>query len=1309
MQAVCRWAVTLLLVLPFLSLEPLAAQEVTISGDVSPSPAGSPTWSVSNLNIGDSGVGSLTIDSGGLVSASGQSSIGNQAGSNGSATVNGGTWNSFLFSVGEAGTGELVINSGLVSNSNSSFMAFASGSTGNTTVNGGTLSNAQGFLVGGSGTANLTVSGGTVSSAFTRIGVSAGGVGNIKVTSGALNSTSMEVGFRGTGHLVITGGTVSADRSRLGTLSGSTGTAMMSGGSWTNTDYLSVGQSGTGTMLMTGGLVSNANGYVGENASGTGSMTMSGGTWSNSNSLSVGKAGNGSLQIQDDAIVSVAGGAGTVKVAEQAGSTGTVNFGSYDLLNSTRAGTLEAAAVVFGAGTGTVNFNQNHAFTFDKTISGAGRVVQRGSGTTTLTEASSYTGGTLVSGGTLHITDDSALGTGPVAVTGGTLSSSGDLYVGGTSTSDLEIVGNGVVSVAGGAGTVRVADLAGSTGALNFGAYDLLHPTSVGTLEAAGIVFGAGTGTVNFNQNDAFSFDTPTSGAGQVVQRGSGTTTLTGPNTYSGGTAISGGMLRTTDVGALGSGAVALNTGGTLAPMGTLGITQLDWNGGAVTSTLGATSSFLDIDGDLNLTGPGTFNFLSGTGFEINQEYLLLSAGNLSLYAVADFVGTPNSIFRLDVVTGQLFVSFIGTTTGPVLQNDGPYFTLSNADFLVNGAVKTGSPVQSNTVNGLIFNPGSSLQVFNDLTVSSGNFTVDAGSATVAGGQLISPGDFAKLGAGVLNILSDVLVNGAANLNMGSLFVNGLFTTNGGLAVFQNAFLGGSGIINGDVVNNGTVAPGNSPGSLTVNGDFTQTSVGTLQVEVGSATVFDQLLVSGSANLAGTLQVLNFGGNQFTYGQQVPFLQAGSISGEFDQILMPNPSIFRGRFLVDGETGLLLVAPTSYTLVAQTTNQQNVARALDSFIPATSGDRLAVSTALDLQSAEQYPAAFDQIAPTFYESLANITIEQTNAQNQMLAQRLSAVRLGVRGFQAIGIEAPLVHDKSGKSVLDAKDGKDILTPGPDNKWGVWAQGNGIFAKVTNVSQVPNYRFQSGGFLAGADYQWSEGLTTGLFAGYQGLYAKYNGGGSNTINSALFGGYATYQKGGFYSDLIVSGGYSNYNVRRPINFSTVDRTAVSKPDGGQFNTYLDFGYDWKVGGFTFGPILAGQYTYAGIAPFTESGADSLDLRVNQQNANSLRTSLGGRVAYTWNLTDKIAIIPEVRMLWQHEFLNNPRNIGAALDGGNGPAFGYETSAPARDSVFAGAGVSAQFGDRWNAYFYYNADFGRQDFVSNMISGGLGWKF
>ncbi|HRJ72164.1 MAG TPA: autotransporter domain-containing protein [Terrimicrobiaceae bacterium] len=1058
---------------------------------------------------------------------------------------------------------------------------------------------------------------------------------------------------------------------------------------------------------------------------------------------------------------------------------------------------------------GVLVFDRTNDWEFGGVISGSGSVVKNGAGAVLLSGANTFSGTTQLNAGTLRIGDDSALGTGTLAINGGTLGNDGNggfpliqndivanadfgfsvdgagaglemegrlalgtgtrtilfdgdgmVCFGGvisgenltllsaSGTSDVQFCGidsntfSGTLRVGGGVqlllnkdpGAAAVAgdlvvdalgvaelggdgQLAATSSVQVDGLLDLLFSTDVAInrLSGSGTVQGGMIGGTLTVQGGNFAGSILEGAATQALAKtGAGTLVLAGANGFTGGTTIDAGVLRTQNQSALAAGPVTINAG-SLAPVGRIDIATLTWNGGTVAASLGSVPSFVNIAGNLVLgAGGGGFVFSEGAGYAANTAYGILSAANLGTYTTTNFFGnalggvTPT--FTINGTT--LFVSFIGASTGGTLSNYAPVFTPTNADFFVNGQVQTSNA--PNTVNSLTFAGGSFLEVFNNLFVTNGNFIVNGGSATIGGsGNVIAPGTFTKLGGGLLNVLTNLFVAGNANIANGGLAVNGTLTANN-LFVQLGAWLQGNGVIFGNVFNSGLVAPGNSPGTLSIAGNFTQAGTATLAIELASPTNFDRLIVTGNASLAGTLAVQSFGGFEPEYGQQFAFLQAGSISGSFDTITIWDPSVYRARFLTEGGTGSILIAPASYTLVAETTNQRNVAAALDGFIPATSGDRLTVSLALDMQSAEQYPAAFDQIAPTFYESLANITIEQANAQSQMLAQRMSAVKLGAAGFQAYGMESPLVHDIDGKSVLESKD----VVPQSavrDPQWSTWVQGNGIFAKVVNVSQVPGYRFQSGGFLFGADYAWSgrgqEGpaLTTGVFAGYQGTYAKYSGGGNNTINSALFGGYASFQNGGFSADAIVGGGYSNYNVRRPIAFSSIDRTATAKPDGGQFSTYLDAGYDWKAGGFTFGPLVSAQYTYAGIAPFTEDGAGSLNLAVDQQNVNSLRTNIGGRIAYTWNVTDTVVIVPEVRMFWQHEFLNNPRNIGASLDGGSGAGFGYETSTPDRDSIFAGAGVSAQFGERWNGYVYYNADFGRQDYIGQMISTGLNWKF
>ena len=82
--------------------------------------------------------------------------------------------------------------------------------------------------------------------------------------------------------------------------------------------------------------------------------------------------------------------------------------------------------------------------------------------------------------------------------------------------------------------------------------------------------------------------------------------------------------------------------------------------------------------------------------------------------------------------------------------------------------------------------------------------------------------------------------------------------------------LAGTGVIDADVSNQGTVNPGMSdPGSLTINGNYTDSPSGQLTIEVASPEEFDQLVVNGTASLAGTLAVVPIN-TTLDFGQKLP-------------------------------------------------------------------------------------------------------------------------------------------------------------------------------------------------------------------------------------------------------------------------------------------------------------------------------------------------------------------------------------------------------------------------------------------------------
>jgi uncharacterized protein with beta-barrel porin domain len=90
---------------------------------------------------------------------------------------------------------------------------------------------------------------------------------------------------------------------------------------------------------------------------------------------------------------------------------------------------------------------------------------------------------------------------------------------------------------------------------------------------------------------------------------------------------------------------------------------------------------------------------------------------------------------------------------------------------------------------------------------------------------------------------------GAISLNGGNISATSI-TINGGS-------LNGVGTVTGNLNNNATVNPGFSPGVITINGDYAQGSTGVLNIEIAGTAdgEYDQLIVSGQANLDGTLNV----------------------------------------------------------------------------------------------------------------------------------------------------------------------------------------------------------------------------------------------------------------------------------------------------------------------------------------------------------------------------------------------------------------------------------------------------------------------
>lgn len=763
----------------------------------------------------------------------------------------------------------------------------------------------------------------------------------------------------------------------------------------------------------------------------------------------------------------------------------------------------------------------------------------------------------------------------------------------------------------------------------------------------------------------------------------------------------------------------------------------------------------VDVDGILHLVNSGVIKGIGAGGVNDsdnrpnNAEGVSIGGGTIVNLAGGQIIGeNPTSTgaagngILVDDSSGGNALSATSITNSGLIQGKNGYAIkiigtfgdtlVNNAGGVIQGAagvttIETGGGADIMTNAGTVISGGSkaidlgegddSLSILGGQAAIVGDVHGGSGANTLvinpgAGGRFVfnhSFYDFQKAqfqsGTTVLNGTS--FLDGTTSVTGGSLLVNGALMTPQ-VNVSHGALLGGNGYISGNVHNAGTVSPGNSIGHLTIGGNYTQTSSGTLLIEVAGPGRYDRLTVHGTAHLDGTLRIASLN-KHVSFGDQYPFLRAGKITGRFDRIVMPNPGVLRGRFLTEGGTGILLVAPASYTLVAQTPNQARLARALDRWIGTEHGDVGEVTLALDVLRAEQYPAAFEAILPTYYAGALRTGIELSHNHGQLLHQQLSARRLGQRALagEAATAPAPTVGSKNPKAV------QKVAAPvqpalGDDARWNAWVQGSGLFSSG-GLSLTPGEDFESGTILVGADYALSEHFALGLFASYQEGWGDYANGGETDLESVRFGLYATIDHEGFYANAAVGGGTTDYSIVRPLSWASLDRTARSNPDAAEFFSLIGTGYDFQFGNFTVGPQLSAQYTRLEMDGVKETGAGVLNLGLDDSTSESFRTYLGGRLAYTIHASETVAIIPELRVFWQHEFLQDDETLHARLDSGRGPGFDYQSSTDDRDAVFVGAGVGVQVGTELYFNVYYNADFGRGDDGNHAVSASMNFKF
>lgn len=336
--------------------------------------------------------------------------------------------------------------------------------------------------------------------------------------------------------------------------------------------------------------------------------------------------------------------------------------------------------------------------------------------------------------------------------------------------------------------------------------------------------------------------------------------------------------------------------------------------GGAVGGSPPTDTPTLNIAGG-TITDTGNFDVaINGSGTPGGGPTVNVTGGTISGNPMIlsqpwiDFSGAGSGTFRLvgasSVFTGSILSGTIGSNDhviadarafpsyggGTVLNinsnvtNDGTLDVTdsdsSGSSVAANLEVGSGDTLTNDgTVN---FDPGpgsiGTRTLSGALSNDSGhainvNFPVGVGPSQPP--QLTNAGDV-EVGSGQTLNLSGSYTQSSGITNLGGsgaqLVVPGTLL-NGGQLI-------GSGTVQGDLSNGATVAPSPSPATISVTGNYTQSSAGTLSTQVTS-TGADKLAVTGTAALDGTLQVSTASGFSPSVGQQFQVLSGSSVSGTF--------------------------------------------------------------------------------------------------------------------------------------------------------------------------------------------------------------------------------------------------------------------------------------------------------------------------------------------------------------------------------------------------------------------------------------------
>ncbi|WP_458723919.1 autotransporter outer membrane beta-barrel domain-containing protein [Pseudomonas brenneri] len=544
-------------------------------------------------------------------------------------------------------------------------------------------------------------------------------------------------------------------------------------------------------------------------------------------------------------------------------------------------------------------------------------------------------------------------------------------------------------------------------------------------------------------------------------------------------------------------------------------------------------------------------------------------------------------------------------------------------------------------------------------------------------------GGLTKQGIGTLVLTGNNTYSGPTLVNQGLLAVNGSLTSQ--VTVSNSGVLGGSGSIGAlTAKSGGTVAPGNSIGTLNVAGDVNFDAGSTYAVEL-SNTSSDRIVAGGKATLNGGTVTLALENSptllsqpeaQSLIGRQYNILQAaGGITGSFAQVL-PN-YLFVGGNLNYGANGVQLdVARTanSFASVAVTDNQRAVAAAAEQ-LGAGNG---VYESLLLAPSAASAQGAFQQLSGEIYPALETALVNDNRYLREAVGERLQQGEMGT---------SPQTIDTRGN---------------------VWVKALGAWGKTDSSSDTAGYTTSIGGLLAGVDGALDEDTRLGLVAGYSDTSLNMGDGTHSraSVDSYHFGAYAGHEIGAWRLSGGATYSWHRADVKRELQYGEVAGKQKAKVDARSTQVFTEAAYRLNLQPLALEPFANLAYVHLDSDGFSEKG-DAAALKGGDDTRDLVLSTLGVRALKTFNLTDHQALDVSGTLGWQHNLSSTDSERHLAFASG-GTSFAVESSPMVRDAALVGARASLALSKEARLNFDYNGLLASKEKIHG-VGLSLDWAF